>query len=276
MSPEQNCTIALRFDPHTDRRRYLPPDSRVEEIAVLLPGDGDQPKDCQDVILYCNDGPLQRITDLHPFYPALHYVLLHPTGQLGWHAFIPYEELEDRQRGPRRKYMSMAEFHRFHLFPRPLHIESNHLFLSGKLFQEYVCETWAVSEQNRLNYLRRNQKKLRVEVYQGLQDAVAADADVNLNELGKRFILPSSFSGSTRNMQQHCQDALAINRYLGGGDLFITMTANPAWPEIVSALLPGQRASDRPDLEVWVFYAKLQSLIKDIKDGVVARQATRV
>ena len=49
-----------------------------------------------------------------------------------------------------------------------------------------------------------NQNRLRVELYQGLEDAVAADADVNFAELGKRFILPSSFSGSTRNMQQHC------------------------------------------------------------------------
>ena len=58
-------------------------------------------------------------------------------------------------------------------------------------------------------------------------------------------------------MQQHCQDALAINCYFGGGDLFITMTANPNWPEIQNALLYNQTASDHPDLVVWVFYAKL-------------------
>jgi hypothetical protein len=85
---------------------------------------------------------------------------------------------------------------------------------------------------------------------------VAANADDNLNELGKRFVLPSSFTGSTRNMQQHLQNALAINRYYGGGDLFITMTANPDWPEIRAALLPHQQPSDRPDLTVRVFYAK--------------------
>jgi len=89
-----------------------------------------------------------------------------------------------------------------------------------------------------------------MEVYQGLQDAIAADADVDMADLGKRFILPSSFSGSTHNMQQHCQDALAINRYFEGGDLFITMTANPAWPEITSALFVDQKAPDRPDLVV--------------------------
>jgi hypothetical protein len=77
---------------------------------------------------------------------------------------------------------------------------------------------------------------------------VATDVDASLDQLGLRFILPSSFSVSTCNMQQHCQDAYAINHYYGGGDLFITMTAKPAWPEIMSALLHGQAASDCPDL----------------------------
>ena len=93
---------------------------------------------------------------------------------------------------------------------------------------------------------------------------MAANADASMDELGKRFILPLSFSGTICNMQQHLQDTLAINYYYGGGDLFITMTANPAWPEIQGALLYGQSASDCPDLVVCVFYAKLQALIKDI------------
>jgi hypothetical protein len=123
MPPEQNCTIALRFDPHTDRHRYLPPDPRVQEIAVLLPGDGDRPADTQDIILHRNAGYLQRIFDTHPLYPSLHYVLLYPTGQLAWHHFIPYEVSEDQQRENKHQYMSLAEFHHFHLLPCPPHIE---------------------------------------------------------------------------------------------------------------------------------------------------------
>jgi len=61
---------------------------------------------------------------------------------------------------------------------------------------------------------------------------VVADPTTDGNNIGQRFILPSSFSGSSRNMIQHCQDALAINRYFHGADLFLTMTANPNWPEI--------------------------------------------
>jgi hypothetical protein len=74
-------------------------------------------------------------------------------------------------------------------------------------------------------------------------------------------------------MQQHCQDALAINHYFGDGDLFITITANPAWPEITSALIYEQKAPDHPNLVVQVFQAKLQSLIGDIKRGVLGEMA---
>ena len=98
---------------------------------------------------------------------------------------------------------------------------------------------------------------------------MAANPEADWDQLGKRFILPSTFTGSTRCMQQHLQDALAINRFYGGGDLFVTMTANPSWPEIKDALFPGQTASDRPDLVVRVFHAKLNSLIKEIRGGVL-------
>jgi Helitron helicase-like domain at N-terminus len=39
-------------------------------------------------------------------------------------------------------------------------------------------------------------------------------------------------------------------------DLFITMTANPKWPEVLDALLPGQTPSDRPNLVSRVFHQK--------------------
>ena len=72
-------------------------------------------------------------------------------------------------------------------------------------------------------------------------------------------------------MQQLLQDALAINRYFKGGDLFLTMTANPAWPEIQDALEPGQSAADRPDLAVRAFYQKQKQLIKDIENGIFGK-----
>ncbi len=73
-------------------------------------------------------------------------------------------------------------------------------------------------------------------------------------------------------MQQYYQDAMALVRAHGFPDLFITMTANPKWPEIVRNLRPGEVASDRPDLVARVFKLKLDELLRDVTEvGVLGR-----
>ena len=146
MPPEQQCKIVLRFDQSCNCCHYNLPDATNNEIAVILPGDGDQPENTHDIILYCKYGPpLQHITDVHPLYPALHYVLLFPTGQLQWH---PHIEYTDASRA--RKHVSKSEFYCYRLHPRPPMFEPQHIFLSGKLFQEFICDVWATSEQAQL------------------------------------------------------------------------------------------------------------------------------
>jgi hypothetical protein len=85
---EADCTVRLHFDKDTDQRRYNLPTS-ASEIAVIVPGSGDEVKDNRDIILRKKHGGLQRINELHPLYHALHFVLLFPTGQLGWHPNLP-------------------------------------------------------------------------------------------------------------------------------------------------------------------------------------------
>jgi hypothetical protein len=58
-------------------------------------------------------------------------------------------------------------------------------------------------------------------------------------------------------MAQLYQDSMAIVRQYGKPDLFITMTCNPKWEEIVSALKPNEIAHDRLDLVTCVFVGKL-------------------
>jgi hypothetical protein len=53
----------------------------------------------------------------------------------------------------------------------------------------------------------------------------------------------------------------------GKGTLFITMTCNPHWAEITSALLPGQTWEDRADVVNRVFRLKLQAFIEDLREG---------
>ena len=127
-------------------------------------------------------------------------------------------------------------------------------------------------EESRLFWLRNNQRTLRAEVYQVLADMIEArdgnERHMGINA-GQRVILPSSFTGGPRYMMQLYQDAMAIVRSKGKPDLFITFTCNPQWKEIQNALLPGQRASDRPDLTSRVFYQKFKGMMHLILKGAV-------
>jgi hypothetical protein len=52
MPNHQQCRIALRYDKECDQRRYNLPTAASNEIAVILPGDGDEPQASRDIILY--------------------------------------------------------------------------------------------------------------------------------------------------------------------------------------------------------------------------------
>jgi hypothetical protein len=126
LPPEQQCKIALCFDQGCDHRRYNLPDATNNEITVILPGDGDQLESMHDIVLFHRHGPpLQRITNLHPLYPALRYILMFPTGQLQWHPWIEYAAADiinqdDGANSPRRhKYVSKSDFYCYCLHPQP-------------------------------------------------------------------------------------------------------------------------------------------------------------
>src|SRR5436853_3051838 len=117
---------------------------------------------------------------------------------------------------------------------------------------------------------------MREELYQGLSDMIS-NKDTNLNEIGKRVILSSNFTGSPRYLQQLYQDSMAIVREFGKPDLFITVTCNPTWPEITNELLPNQKSSDRPDLVARVFKLKLKSITEDLfKKAVLGKVKAHV
>ena len=100
------------------------------------------------------------------------------------------------------------------------------LHLSGRLFQQYIVDQYVKWESNNLRWQKKHQKQMREELYQGLSDMISNE-DTNLNEIGKRVILSSNFTGSPRYLQQLYQDAMAIVREFGKPDLFIIVTCNP-------------------------------------------------
>ena len=139
----------------------------------------------------------------------------------------------------------------------------------GRLYHQYIVDQYAKIELGRLTYLRFNQNKLRIEQYQGLYDAMSKDSTVETSQLGKAFVLPSSFTGGPRAMNQLYQDAMAGCRVYGKPDLFVTITTNPNWKEIKDELKEGQTPNDRPDLISRVFKLKLKALMNDILNNHV-------
>ena len=133
----------------------------------------------------------------------------------------------------------------------------------GKLFQEFIVDAWASTEQNRLRFVVLNQAKVRDDIYKCLADI--GDDELRSVDVGHRMILPSSFTGSARSMFEIFQDSMAITRYNQHPDIFLTMIANPNWPKISDALLPHQKVIDRPDLVARVFELKRNFFIKETK-----------
>lgn len=198
-----------------------------------------------------------------PHYDPLHYVLLFPRGEQGWHLNIPYDRVNgDGVRGE-GKTVTVKEYYSYRLMERST--ESTHILQARALFQEYIVDACVKVESREMRWMRNNQGQIRADTYNNLQDAAADGGDVNAAALGQRIILPSTYQGSPRYMQQLYMDAMSIVTQHGGrSDLFITMTCNPNWKEVKDALLPGQYAKDRPDLTSRVFDMKLRELCKDL------------
>ena len=60
---------------------------------------------------------------------------------------------------------------------------------------------------------------------------------------------------------------MAICRHFHKLDLFLTMTANPKWPEIVQSFFPGQTATDCPNIVSHIFEQKKKALLKLIDNS---------
>jgi hypothetical protein len=125
-----------------------------------------------------------------------------------------------------------------------------------------VCATQV--ETAKLNYIRFNQEKLRSAQLKDVVAAAAAGGGEDGAPLGQATHLPSNFLGSPRYMRGVYLDAMCIVSKLGKPSLFITFTCNPAWPELIDALLPTNTASDRPDLIARVFNLKLRAFLHDV------------
>lgn len=301
LSQSNSVDLSIRLHCIGDKRRYNLP--IANEVAVIIPGNEDaDAAGPRDIILHrrTDANTLQTLRDGHPAYACLHYVLLFPTGQHGWHWDLRLrnppskttsgpriedqdnsdegseDDREGEDDGTAGGSLTQTRFYAYRLHPR--RNEFSTILHAGKLLQQYMVDAWASSDQAQLNWFRMNQTKIRASLYSGLQNAMAREGtQVDLNSIGQRTILPSSYIGGARHMHGIFQDSMAIARYYKKIDLFITVTANPHWEEIRRELLPGQEPSDRPELVARVFRLKREAILRDImKNGILGRAVAKI
>ncbi|UYV64281.1 hypothetical protein LAZ67_3000144 [Cordylochernes scorpioides] len=259
-----SIVMAIKQDRKQDHRRYNNP--RVSKVAVIFESDDGEPPFQRDILLHLRPDPLdpfspntQRISLLHRNLDALLYPLFFPRGEQGWHDQIWQVSTAKPHR------VTQLQFYSYCLSKRN---SFNPLLNGGKLTQQFIVDAYVKIEANRLNYVRMNQKDLRVEDYCVVQQHLENRAIQNGIPIGKMVILPSSFEGSPRNMKQRYQDAMAIVEKHGKPDLFVTMTCNPKWKDITDNLEDWQRVEHRPDLIAREFKLKLEQLLKEINEGL--------
>ena len=91
---QHNLQMTIVLEQGDDHRRYNLP--TVDEVAAIIPGTGEEDVDHnRDIVLRYKHGGIKPISHLHPLYAPLHYVMLFPKGDQGWHRHIDIVQPEE-------------------------------------------------------------------------------------------------------------------------------------------------------------------------------------
>ena len=259
-----DVSLGFRASTSSDKRRYNHP--TVNEVAAIFRAEDGAPPDNRDIVVWPREENCFRISENNENVDPLTYTLLFPFGTQGWHSHMTH-----KRKTAKNNRLTATEFyaHRLMIFN-----DSNNSHIlphsAGLLFQQYVVDAYCRAEAQRLFYLRSHQEDLRAELYDEIVEAAQSkDFVPGVSDVGKRIVLPSSYPGSPRALQQAYLDCMTMVGHFGRPDLFITFTANPKWPEILHHLRNAEEAANRPDLVARVFKLKLDELLHDLLDGHV-------
>ena len=93
-NPSLDLKLIITNNRINDPRRYNTPSA--SEIAAIMIGDGQEIEhQNRDIVLQSHKGNIQRISEIHCAYTPLHYVLMFPRGEDGWHPNIPMRNNEE-------------------------------------------------------------------------------------------------------------------------------------------------------------------------------------
>ncbi|RPA74505.1 hypothetical protein BJ508DRAFT_418587 [Ascobolus immersus RN42] len=206
------------------------------DIAAIIHTDNRLRIENRSIVVWNRSGSTSRkVNILNRHYESLQYPVLFPHGTDGW--------------SPARN-VSQIWWYRMRILREPRF----HLF--SRLFNEYVVDMYSRVEDERIHYYRNGRMFQLDEMRQRMAEQDINDTqnvdgqpvnEANCSLAENAFIFPSGFMGSKAWASEQVADALAICRDLGPPSLFITITTNPNWPEIVERLQPGMTCSDIPN-----------------------------
>ncbi|PNX92502.1 ATP-dependent DNA helicase PIF1 [Trifolium pratense] len=259
----KDSQLSLRLYRHREKDSRMHNIPTADEVAGLIIGDFDDSNIGRDIIVNEREFGLTRIHETHVLFLPMQYPLLFPRGENGWEPDIKRFDAGELTNKKKRERVTIREFIAFRLQER--NMEFGNILSSKRLFQQFVVDCYTMLEAQRLSFIRENQSKIRQDVLSGIQEAVER-GDLDASLVGKRIIVPDSFTGGPRYMFNNCQDAMGICKKFGYPDLFITVTCNANWPEIRDFIQPkGLQPSDRPDIVCRVFKMKLDQMMFDFK-----------
>ncbi|KAF0706862.1 hypothetical protein AaE_013911, partial [Aphanomyces astaci] len=234
-----------------ERTHNLP---TVAQLVVIMEGDGSEPIEGRYVVLQSlNSNRFTTIRETNPLHDALQFPLLFPMGGSGWEYTMTKTD---------GKSFSLRAFFNYWLQERDGDDFSDMLHGSSMLCKMYTTVGFVRVETNRLRYISQKGDKLRFDLYASVKEATERCS--GLHNVGIKSIVPSSFTGGKRYMKKCYFNTMAIVRKYGKPCLFVTMTCNPNWPEIISQLKPHQTSAERDDIVTCVFESKLTYFEDDI------------
>jgi hypothetical protein len=184
-------SLRLVNDRRTNLWRYNAP--TVNKVGALMVGGDVDEVDTRTIFVRSTNGYFQRVSPLHSAYTPLHYILFFPDGCNGWHDDIPLngfqwdgsmfiqddENTVGGKRGSAR--VTMFQFYTYMLQHR---VNEEWILRAGRLLQQFIVDAYACTEHNRLKFICENQRQLRCDLYNGLQDALNV-GNVLGNDVGK-------------------------------------------------------------------------------------------
>jgi hypothetical protein len=162
-------------DRRTDLRHYNAPTAN-EVGALMVRGDVDE-TDARDIVIRSINGYFQRVSPLHNAYVPLHYVILFPDGRNGWHDSIPLNGFQwdgfgfiqdDENAIGGRRGSTRVTMLQFYAYILQHHVNEEWILRARRLLQQFIVDAYACNEQNRLKFIRENQRQLRCDLYNGI------------------------------------------------------------------------------------------------------------